>query len=328
MLGMGAELVGAEPLEPVLEPQAARASGRTSRAAAMPARRVVVVVIGCLLGGWWCFLVLGSCGAGAGRRPPLAWCSVPSGRWMGRSPDFFAHPLRDGDDDLVPAGRTGGEGRAAVRGLRRRRCGRWPGRAACAGRARRPTPGPTGATCRRSARRRAAPSRQGPSSTCTSTPSIPRCWAHATPPIATRPAGTVASGRGTSIRAIVRTGASVAQPRSVQYAVLVGVHRSLDRRDPLRGGHEAVEARARPAARGSRAPRAAARRSCATATSASRPSSAADDGVLAVHPSTDRGEQLVGRRVDAGARRAGRRGARRASARCRRTARRPRSTRR
>ena len=48
-------------------------------------------------------------------------------------------------------------------------------------------------------------------------PSMPRCWAQATPPIATVPAGTVASGLGVSIRDIVLIGACSAQPRWTQY---------------------------------------------------------------------------------------------------------------
>src|ERR1700722_20156430 len=48
---------------------------------------------------------------------------------------------------------------------------------------------------------------QGPPSTLTWTREMPRCGAQATPPTATRPAGTCASGRGTSIRDSVLIGA-------------------------------------------------------------------------------------------------------------------------
>src|SRR5580704_2776775 len=58
----------------------------------------------------------------------------------------------------------------------------------------------------------------GPLSTLTCTREMPRCGAQATPPTATRPAETCASGRGTSIRDSVLIGACSAYPRWVQYA--------------------------------------------------------------------------------------------------------------
>src|SRR5215213_7268184 len=58
----------------------------------------------------------------------------------------------------------------------------------------------------------------GPSSTFTSTCSIPRSGAQATPATATRPALTDAPCLGTSIRDWVSTGALAAQPRGTQNA--------------------------------------------------------------------------------------------------------------
>ena len=57
----------------------------------------------------------------------------------------------------------------------------------------------------------------GPPSICTSTRSIPRCWAHATPATATSPAETMAFARGVSIRDSVLIGACFAHPRLTQY---------------------------------------------------------------------------------------------------------------
>ena len=67
----------------------------------------------------------------------------------------------------------------------------------------RPTGGSTGARCRSCRRSDSRAAFQGPSSTRTSTASMPRCCAHATPPTVTFPAGTVASGLGASMRDIV-----------------------------------------------------------------------------------------------------------------------------
>ena len=61
---------------------------------------------------------------------------------------------------------------------------------------------------------------QGPLSICTSTLVMPRVWAHAVPPMATFPAGTLAKDLGTSTRAMVLIGPRSDQPRWVQYALL------------------------------------------------------------------------------------------------------------
>ena len=58
---------------------------------------------------------------------------------------------------------------------------------------------------------------QGPSSICTSTRSILRVGAQATPATATRPALTLAPRRGTSMRDCVLMGPRLAQPRGTQY---------------------------------------------------------------------------------------------------------------
>ena len=47
---------------------------------------------------------------------------------------------------------------------------------------------------------------------------MPVCWAQATPPKLTSPAGTSAPDRGTSTREDIFTGPISPQPRSVQYA--------------------------------------------------------------------------------------------------------------
>ena len=59
---------------------------------------------------------------------------------------------------------------------------------------------------------------QSPPSTENSTPWMPVCCAHATPPKLTSPVATSAPDRGTSTRDEILTGPCSPQPRSVQYA--------------------------------------------------------------------------------------------------------------
>lgn len=58
----------------------------------------------------------------------------------------------------------------------------------------------------------------GPSSTRTSTDSMPRCCAQATPATTTRPGFSRANPAGTSMLDEILIGAWAAHPRSVQYA--------------------------------------------------------------------------------------------------------------
>ena len=60
-------------------------------------------------------------------------------------------------------------------------------------------------------------STQSASSIFTSTASMPRVWAQATPPMATLPAGALPRPLGVSMRAIVLIGPSADQSRSTQY---------------------------------------------------------------------------------------------------------------
>ena len=135
-----------------------------------------------------------------------------------------------------------GNGVRALLGSGWCRCDRWRARAACAARARRPRRAPTAATCRRWGRRRASPratARRRPAPRrrrCPgAAPSRRRRSRRGRPPRSTAAAAT-------SMRAIVRTGASVAQPRCVQYACLGGVRRGLDRDHPLGRRDEAEQA--------------------------------------------------------------------------------------
>ena len=102
----------------------------------------------------------------------------------------------------------------------------------------------------------------GPSSMRTSTWSMPRWMAHATPPIAVGPAVELgqAAGRVDPGEGLERSLLGVAPGRPV--GVVGGEGRQLQLGQPLRGGVVAVHARARRGGPGSRGRWAAARRSC------------------------------------------------------------------
>ena len=140
--------------------------------------------------------------------------------------------------------------------------------------------------------------RHGDSSTCTSTPSIPRCCAQQTPAIATRPAGTVDGSW--HVDACHRAHRCLRRPASPgPVGLLLAEYVDGSRHEPLGGRHGAVQTRHHHAHReavltGSGSP------FMAMATIASRPSVTAAIGVLAVHPSTDRDSSWSAPGVDPG----------------------------
>ena len=83
----------------------------------------------------------------------------------------------------------------------------------------------------------------GPLSTCTSTLVMPRCWAQATPAMATVPAVTEAPTRGTSMREAVLIGPLGRPAARGPVALVGGEPGDLELGDPLGGRHVAVEPR-------------------------------------------------------------------------------------
>ena len=81
----------------------------------------------------------------------------------------------------------------------------------------------------------------GPSSTCTSTASMPVSGCHATPAIGCCPASMVAPLRGTSMREATLIGPSLDQPRGHPVAVELLPRHEVDRVEPLRRRHVAVQ---------------------------------------------------------------------------------------
>ena len=236
----------------------------------------------------------------------------------------------DRDHDLVLTGGAVRERRDPIGGLGAPVARRWRAPAGvCCPAWRRPTRTATGARCRSCPAAASSASRHGPSSTRTSTRSIPRCWAQATPATsdAVRPRP-CANGCG---RVDPRLGLDrgLLRPAPLDPVGVEGVERrQLHLGHPLRRRDVAVQAGHDHA---DREPVFERERFAVHRDGEHRVAPVHHDrgrGCPTVNPSTERETSWSARGVDPCLLQQGLRAAHRPSARCRRTGRRPRSRRR
>ena len=137
---------------------------------------------------------------------------------------------------VAPSGNGGRSPRSACRPLRR-----WRAPPANANPASPPIDRPTAATCRSCPRAPSSAGTHAPSSTRTSTRSIPRCCAHATPATATGPGASCARELG-RVDPRLRLDGRFLGPPPLDPVGVVGVERrELEVDEPLHRGDVAVE---------------------------------------------------------------------------------------